>query len=135
MKTPNWAQDLILDASLYLQSIGYKAELPDIHWRNAPRGRWLGVKRKTSSGICYAKHITIVAGRDHMDCKLTILHELAHWALPTTDRIGHEAHTPHFWNIAWQLYREFKLPIRYCKEREGNYMKGALVAYRKSTRR
>ncbi len=126
MLAPQWAQDLVLAAILYLQSVSdLRPELPRILWRNAPKN--CKVKRKWSSGICRPSHITIVVGTDRKDCKLIILHELAHWVLPR-DQI----HSPHFWDLAWQLYREFRLPIRYCKWREGEYRKGALVAYHKA---
>ncbi len=115
MGTPEWAQNLILDALIFLKF----SDLPDIRWRHS--------KRLDSSGLCYPDHISIMAGRDRVDLKLVILHELAHWVLPT--RASHEGHTKRFWDLAWQLYRAFDLPIRYCKKREGEFRKGALVAY------
>lgn len=136
MNTPKWAQDLILDAMLYLESKGIQGELPDVKWRQSHTA-WnfkanRPALRKVSSGVCHTRHITIVQGKDRTDTKLVILHELAHWVLP--DKGGHEGHTPKFWDIAWMLYREFKLPVRYCLTREQNYRKGAVVAYRKSKR-
>ncbi len=124
MNTPKWAQDLILDAILYIQSATpLTPELPDINWRHAK-------DRRNSSGICHPRNITIVKGSNRVDAKLVILHELAHWALP--EGSGHEGHTPRFWDLAWQLFREFKLPIRHCKKRESEYRKGSLVAYHRS---
>jgi len=146
MNTPKWAQDLILDAILYIQSVTpLKPELPDIKWRQSHTS-WnfetdRPALRKTSSGVCYENHITIVQGKDRIDNKLVILHELAHWALPLKSEgieghppniYGHEGHTPRFWDLAWQLYREFKLPILYCKKRELEYRKGSLAAYHRS---
>ncbi len=120
MTTPKWAQELTLNAILYIQSTSnLKPELPDIRWRKAHG-------RKCSSGVCYKSHITLVAGSDRTDCKLVLLHEIAHWV-----NIG-EHHSPKFWDIAWQLFREFKLPLRYCKVRESSYRKGSLIAYHRS---
>lgn len=151
MNTPKWAQDLILDAVLFLQSKGYQAELPDVKWRKAGsfNGKYGRLFRATSSGVCYRDHIRINAGHDRKDCKLIILHELAHWVLPIKDKLGgftldengnpgmpfieeHEGHTARFWDVAWMLYREFKLPVRYCLQREKEYRKGAVLAYRRS---
>ena len=139
MNTPKWAQDLILDAILFIQSkTSLTPELPDIKWRQSHTG-WDSKKnkpslRKCSSGVCHSNHITIVAGKDRADCKLVILHELAHWALPIKKEhwVEHEGHTPRFWDLAWQLYREYKLPINYCKQRETEYRKGALAAYHRT---
>ena len=126
MNTPNWAQDLILDAILFLQSKGYNSELPDIKWRK-PMSRYSGNRCTNSSGVCYRTHITICAGKNRVDCKLVILHELAHWVLPQSDH-----HSNIFWDVAWMLYREYKLPIRYCFKREAAYKKLSIKAYHRS---
>jgi hypothetical protein len=140
MNIPNWAQELILEASLYLQSKGIEGanNLPEVKWRKPTTGGiYIKKKRRDdSSGVCHSGHITICAGKDRVDCKLVILHELCHWVFPTgINKWGfmeHEGHTPKFWDTAWDLYRQFKLPIRYCKEREGNYMKGSILAYHRT---
>ena len=120
MNTPKWAQNLTLDAILYIQSAtSLKPELPDIKWRKS--------HSKSSSGARYKTHINICAGLDRTDSKLVLLHELAHWARPFGNH-----HSPEFWDLAWQLYRQFKLPIRYCKNREENYLKGSVKAYHRS---
>lgn len=66
MNTPKWAQDLILDAMIYLESKGYDAELPDIKWRQSHTA-WSfktdkPALRKASSGVCHQEHITIIQG-------------------------------------------------------------------------
>jgi hypothetical protein len=129
MNTPKWAQDLILDAILYIQSTTHLTpELPDIHWRHPTNGsKYFPKRRAGSSGVCYRTHITICGGSNRIDCKLVILHELAHWARPWG-----EHHSSDFWDLCWQLYREYKLPIRYCKQREVEYRKGALAAYHRN---
>mgnify|MGYP001575746520 CR=1 FL=1 len=138
MKTPNWAQDLILNAILYLQSKGFQCDLPVVKWYNAPKTRWgwrrdKPTKRKSSTGICYRNYISIRYGTDRRDCKLVLLHELAHWALPLGSET-HEGHTDRFWDLAFDLYREFGLPLRVCLKRERNYRKGSIRAYRKLKR-
>ena len=128
MNAPKWAQVLILDAMIYLESKGYQSDLPDIKWRQSHTA-WnfktdKPALRNNSSGVCYEKYITIVQGKDRTDNKLVILHELAHWVL-----LYHEGLTPRFWDLAWDLYRWAKLPVRYCLSREKEYRKGAIVAY------
>jgi hypothetical protein len=124
MTTPKWAQELILDASLYLESKGYAAVLPDITWRH-------GSKFQSSGHASRTNHITITAGRDRLDAKLVLLHEYAHiHAKPAPG--SHIWHSGEFWNLAWDLYRWAKLPIRYCQQREYSYKVGAQVGYRRN---
>ena len=112
MTAPKWAQDLILDV---LVKHEYD-RIPDMVWRHRS-----GVH---SSGTCYTYRIVLSAGTDRTDAKLVLLHELAHWLLPMYER-----HSPRFWRLAWQLYREYRLPIRYTLQREASYRKGARAAY------
>ncbi len=135
MNPPKWSQDLIHSAVGYLQSKGYKCREPIIEWHDKSY-------RQFSSGVCYHDHISINAGYDKRDCKLVILHELAHWALPLTRDwlipvhfLGHEGHTSEFWDTAWKLYLWARLPEIYCLQREGNYRKGAENAYYKTLNR
>lgn len=119
MGIPSWAQGLAIAAIIYLNDTGRKCELPDIKWmRKARRG---------TSGTRYRNYISIVAGHNRTDAKMVLLHELAHWALPFK-----EHHTAAFWDLAWELYRWARLPIKYCREREANYMKGSVAAYARS---
>ena len=148
-KIPQWAQDLTIDTILYLQSQGFKVELPELVWRHGYKFH--------SSGHCSGKiKVIITAGKNRLDQKLVLLHELAHtvtesepkywdierakkhgWIFPDGEPdkpiiIQQRCHTDKFWDTAWDLYRYYKLPIGYCKQREGNYKKGALIAYHKS---
>ncbi len=135
MNPPKWAQELIKDTTKHLQSEGFRCDVPEVMWYGKPY-------RASTSGCCYSDYISIVAGSSKLDCKLVILHELAHWALPL-DRDwvwplynkGHEGHTSEFWGTAWKLYRWAKLPEKYCLQREGNYRKGAEIAYYKTLNR
>lgn len=147
MKIPNWAQDLTLSAILFLQSRGIKAELPEVVWRHSS-------SRYSSGHGGYGK-VTVVAGTNRTDAKMTLLHEIAHTIAKPEDkplsekrqaewakRIGIEKarqlvsrriwHTAEFWDIVWMLYREMGLPIRYCQHREYEYMKGASAGYKRN---
>lgn len=151
MKTPKWAEKLILDALVYLEEQGHSVTVPQVTWRHRQ-----GVQ---SSGCVNGKQrMIITAGRDRTDAKLVVLHEVAHtvtdtepvywdiekakkhgWIFPQEPTkpiaIRNVSHTDRFWDIAWQLYRWAKLPIRYCQRREYEYKAGAQAAYRRNTRR
>ena len=117
---PQNIQELTINACIYLESKGYKFNMPDIRWRHGTS--------KYSSGTCYVgDHITITGGKLLIDRKMVLLHELAHWILPIT-----EHHSEKFWDIAWDLYRRFKIPINHAKHREFKYKKTAIVSYRKN---
>ncbi len=131
---PKWAQDLVIQVAL---DEG-RDELPEIVWRRS--------RQFTSSGRAGRDRIVVSAAhgdyareipwvnRNHTygvvsartDQKLVLLHELAHWLTPR------EHHSARFWDKAWELFRRYRVPLRYAKLREGNYRKGALVAARRS---
>lgn len=140
--TPIWVQNLVLNALLYLQSLDYQdankfpdivwrhGHITDIHWDSKRRKNiTIVTPRKYSSGRCYPSAIHITAGSDRMDCKLVILHELAHWV---KDKRGHSAE---FWDTVWVLYHWAKLPIRYCLQREKNYRKGSILSYKRGLKK
>lgn len=128
MKIPNWANDLILEVCLE-----YHIPPPQINWRRSHRikkvfytdsnGNNIPIfksKRYFSSGVSYTKEnkISITAGSERKDQKLVLLHELAHLIAPEK-----EHHGKIFWEIAWKLYRQYKVPINYAKQREYSYRK------------
>lgn len=121
MKTPKWAENLYLEALTYLESKGFNPPIAPLSWRHG--------SYNLSSGHCKwdGKGITITAGKNRLDQKLVLLHETAHL-------IGnkHEHHSPRFWDIAWDLYRTFKIPINYVKKREYSYKKEAIAAYKRN---
>lgn len=128
---PAWAEKLILDAILFCHEKGFASHnrLPDIVWKIPTEGRFninknktIRVRRRGSSGVCFPDSILISAGSERRDCKLVILHEVAHWVMPLYER----KHSKDFWKIAWALYRHFKLPIQYCRQREGEYKKNSI---------
>ncbi len=106
MKVPAWAQDLTINAMLYLESKGYAADLPELRWRHS--------HYNASSGVCcHGDHITVTAGTKRRDARMVLLHELAHWVLPTCEHHGNL-----FWRTAFDLYRAMGLPLRICVNRE-----------------
>ena len=84
-------------------------------------------KPKYSGGVAYVKDnkIVITAGKDRKDQKLVLLHELAHMISPPE-----EYHGRIFWETAWKLYRQYKVPLRYAYKREGEYRTLSKVIYR-----
>ena len=118
MAIPQWAQELTLKALIHCTV----DDVPVIRWRRS--------QGQTSSGTCFRDKklgFVVTAGRNRTDAKLVLLHELAHWLRPAG-----ECHGDAFWDLAWNLYRWAKLPVRYCLSREKNYRKGAVLAYKRS---
>lgn len=150
MNPPKWAQDLIIEAMIYLETKGIKADIPALKWRHGSGFH--------SSGNANSKRIVITAGKHRLDQKLVVLHELSHvvtkpieqhstvaqarkrgWIIPDrkdTDTFSSRNvwHSEAFWDTAWDLYRWAKLPIRYCKTREDNYRKGSITAYHRNVK-
>mgnify|MGYP001595901362 FL=1 len=114
---PKWAQSLCLDALTWWERQGHTTPNPSLTWR---RG-----SSRQSSGRANDKSIVVTAGTYRTDAKMVLLHEMAH----TFTGVGH---TDLFWDTAWALYRWAKLPIRYCRTREGTYRRGSLAAYARS---
>ena len=132
MKTPNWAIQLI---ELVLSDHKHD-KTPKLVWRrkHERKIKWgdkmlkiKGSKPKCSSGSCDLKEITINAGKIKKDQKLVLLHELAHWMLPSG-----EHHGKAFWDLAFELYRKYKIPMYYALNREKNYRQEAKFAYRRN---
>ena len=69
MAAPRWAQDMTIKTMIYLESLGYKKELPTVNWKhghnyklNHLTHKGQRVPREKSSGMCYRDKINIVAG-------------------------------------------------------------------------
>lgn len=111
--TPAWARSLVDQVCLEA----------DVH---APgRLRWTSRARESSSGVT-RRHdgmISVVAGTDPADQRLTLLHELAHWLTPMKRQRGrHVHHDRRFYEIAFELYARHGLPADDAVRREaGRY--------------
>jgi hypothetical protein len=106
---PAWARALVLEVCA-------EAHAP------TPRLAWRVRHRPTSSGVTrrHASSISVVAGTDQMDQRLTLLHELAHWLAPVgrrrRGRVAH--HDRAFYDIAFALYRRHGVPAAFALSAE-----------------
>lgn len=118
---PQWALDLIEQVC---RDEGREVR-PNLIWRHRR-----ALKNHGSSGYCAVdlSRIVVTAGGPRHEQKLVLLHELAHWLRPRTQR-SEDWHSDAFWIKAFELFRRYKVPIRYAKWRETNYKKGAIVGY------
>lgn len=100
-EAPGWARSLVLQVC---SEAG--APLPRLAWRTRDRPTSSGVTRQSVGGI------SLVAGRDPMDQRLTLLHELAHWLTPLPRRRRGRArhHDEAFYTQAFALYRRHGVP-------------------------
>jgi hypothetical protein len=100
-EAPAWARSLVMTVCAEAD-----ASLPRLTWRHRDRPTSSGVTRQ-SAGI-----VSVVAGRDPIDQRLTLLHELAHWVTPIPRnrrrRISH--HDAAFYDAAFALYRRHGVP-------------------------
>lgn len=98
---PAWAALLVADAC---REAGVPA--PRLSWRLRDRAASSGVTRMGSGSI------SLVAGTDALDQRITLLHELAHWLTLPTARSRRR--TPHhdaaFYRAAFTLYRRHGVP-------------------------
>ena len=100
MTAPAWAAELVeavcADASV---------APPRLTWRNRQGTHSTGVARRQAGTI------SVRAGSDPLDQRLTLLHELAHWlAVPVRRRGRRTAHHDlAFYRIAFELYRRHGL--------------------------
>jgi hypothetical protein len=100
-EAPAWARSLVLAVCAEAD-----APLPRLSWRTRSRPTSSGVTRRGEGAI------TLVAGADPEDQRLTLLHELAHWLTPLPRRrrgpVRH--HDAAFYARAFDLYRQHGLP-------------------------
>ena len=127
---PRWAQKLLLDAMLWLESQGHEAPELGLLWKRRSGEGCSGVYMGDAILVRYGptRRRDWRTGKRYpvnTDAKLVILHELAHAVTPW------DCHSLRFWGIAWGLYRWAKLPIRYCQWREGSKWKGADTVYKR----
>jgi hypothetical protein len=110
---PAWARALVLEVCAEAD-----APTPRLAWRNRDRPTSSGVTRRSAGAI------SVVAGADSMDARLTLLHELAHWLAPVSrrrrGRIAH--HDGSFYAVAFELYRRHGVPDAFALAAEsGRY--------------
>lgn len=74
--------------------------------------------------------IRVFAGTSKRHQKLMLLHELTHWLLPRG-----EHHSDNFYNKAFEMYRKYKISVRYAYECEKDYKKRSIVAYKRNVAR
>ena len=95
MSAPAWARELVTavcaDAAV---------APPRLLWRQRRGGPSTGVARRGEGTI------SVRAGTDQIDQRLTLLHELAHWLSPVGPRRGRRAvhHGRAFYAVAFALY-------------------------------
>jgi len=126
-KIPKWVNELVV--AVYEET---NYPLPQITWRRYrakkyPPENFDGEmitphkpKPFYSTGRAYPtrNRIVVTTGKSRKDQKLVLLHELAHLLAPKKEHHGEK-----FWQIAWKLYRKYKVPINYAKKREYSYIK------------
>lgn len=95
---------------------------PAVRWRRASRLASSGVARRTSGTI------SVTAGTDELDQRLTLLHELAHWIGPWPRRRRGRTlhHDGAFYAAAFGLYRAHGIPDAEVLAREGGRYPSAL---------
>jgi hypothetical protein len=100
-EAPDWARALVA-------AVCTAASRPE------PQLAWRRRRDTTSSGVTRRgdESISLVAGSDPLDQRLTLLHELAHWLVPMPRRrrrrIAH--HDAAFYALAFDLYRRHGIP-------------------------
>ena len=100
MTAPAWARALVEDVCA-----DARVARPRLSWRRRDDEHSTGVTRRTE-GI-----VAVRAGRDPIDQRLTLLHELAHWLGATTSRRRRAVHHGRaFYSIAFELYRRHGIP-------------------------
>ncbi len=99
MSAPAWARDLV-------DFVCREAEVtpPRLSWRARRAEHSTGVARR-DAGL-----ISVRAGTDPVDQRLTLLHELAHWLARKPRRRGGRHHGLAFYRIAFGLYRRHGIP-------------------------
>ena len=114
---PGWAAQLVTEVCATAA-----VPQPVVRWRRATRSASSGVTRRTAGTI------SVTAGSDDLDQRLTLLHELAHWlGPPRRRRRGRMAHhDAAFYATAFELYRAHGIPDSEVLAREGGRYPRAL---------
>ncbi|MEO5985824.1 MAG: hypothetical protein ABIW50_04600, partial [Candidatus Limnocylindria bacterium] len=95
MTAPAWARDLV---RMVCADAG--VDEPRLTWRSRAGEHSTGVTRRHDGSV------TVRAGTDVTDQRLTLLHELAHWLAPAPRRRPRTLHHGRdFYRVAFGLYR------------------------------
>jgi hypothetical protein len=121
LAAPAWADRIVREVAR-----ARRQPAPILRWRRTRNRRSAG---SAGSYLDKEPSVSVAAGRDPLDQRLVLCHELAHW-LGRPD----EGHTPAYWQRAWRLFRRYRVPIHYALAREGAY-EGAVQAYRAALRK
>ncbi len=119
MKQPAWA-------TRQLERICQEYEVP------VPTTKWTRKQRYSSSGRYrfIDNSISVNAGSDTKDQRVTFLHEVAHHIHRIRTK-GTGGHTALFWDIAFELFHDKRNRVKkkYALDRSARYKQGALKAY------
>jgi len=107
---PEWAAALVVEVCAAAGRPG-----PAVRWRRARRANSSGVTRPDLG------QITVTAGTDPIDQRLTLLHELAHWLAPRAPRRRRRTshHNATFYQVAFALYHAHGISAAEAILREG----------------
>jgi len=107
---PAWALEIVREVC---EAAG--VPLPTLRWRRSERSYSSGSTR------WWEGTIAVTAGRDEVDRRVTLLHELAHWIAPRRrrrrGRVAH--HDAAFYATAFALYRRHGVSDADALAREG----------------
>lgn len=117
MTVPPWARDLVrtvcADAGV---------DEPRLAWRSRAGEHSTGVTRRQDASV------TVRAGGDATDQRLTLLHELAHWLAPAPRRRRRTMHHGRdFYAVAFGLYRRHGISDADALRLESARYRSALV--------
>jgi hypothetical protein len=102
MSAPAWAESLV--ATVCAEA---NVTPPRLLWRSRRGGPSTGVARRSEGTV------SVRAGNDQHDQRLTLLHELAHWITPVGKRRSRRAvhHGRAFYATAFDLYRRHGVTV------------------------
>jgi hypothetical protein len=118
MTAPAWASSLVADVCAEAG-----VEPPRLGWRRRRGEASTGVARRSEGSVA------VRAGSDPLDQRLTLLHELAHWILPSARRRGRRTvhHGRAFYSVAFELYRRHGLSDADALRLESSHYRSALL--------
>jgi hypothetical protein len=118
MRAPSWATELVAEVCA-------EADVapPRLLWRRRTDAHSTGLTRRELGDV------TVRAGGDPLDQRLTLLHELAHWLVPTPRR-GRRRRAEHhgraFYAVAFELYRRHAIAAEDALRLEGARYRSAV---------